>query len=78
MVVRIPKLSGPKTLNDFRPVALTSKHFEKLLRSEIIQKTEHLLDPMQSAYRPHRGVEDATVTLLHSLYKNLEGSRSHA
>ena len=33
---------------------------------------------MQFAYRPHRGVEDATVTLLHLLFKHLEGSGSHA
>ena len=41
VIVPVPKSSGPKTLNDFRPVALTSiimKHFEKLVRLEIIQK----------------------------------------
>ena len=59
VVVPVPKSSCPKILNDFRPVALTSiimKIFEKLVRSEIIRKTENLLDPMQFAYRPHRGV----------------------
>ncbi len=33
---------------------------------------------MQFAYRPHRGVEDATVTLLNLLAKHLEGNGSHA
>ena len=50
-------------------------NFEKLVRSE---KTEHALDPMQFVYRPRRGVEDATVTFLHSLFKHLEVSGSHA
>ncbi len=81
VVVPIPKSNGPKTLNDFRPVALTSilmKNFEKLVRSEILKITEHALDPMQFAYRPHRGVEDATVTLLHLLFKHVERSGAHA
>ncbi len=33
---------------------------------------------MRFACRRHRGVEDATVTLLHTLFKHLEGSGSHA
>ena len=81
VVVPVPKSSGPKTFNDFRPVALASiimKNVKRLVRSEIIRKTEHVLDPMQFAHRPHRGVEDATVTLLHSLLKHFEGSGSHA
>ncbi len=38
-----------------------------------IWTTESLLDPMQFAYRPKRGVEDATITLLHLLIRHLEG-----
>ena len=81
VVAPVPKSRGPKTLNDFRPVALTSilmKTLEKLVRAEILRKTEHALDPMQFAYRPHRGVEDATVTLFNLLFKHLEGNGSHA
>ncbi|KAL2086367.1 hypothetical protein ACEWY4_017426 [Coilia grayii] len=81
VVVPVPKSGRPKTLNDFRPIALTSivmKHFERLVRSQILSHTEHALDPMQFAYRPNRGVEDATLTLLHVLLKHLEGSGSHA
>ena len=33
---------------------------------------------MQFAYRPHRGVEDATVTLMNMLFKHLEGKGTHA
>ena len=65
IVVPVPKSNNPKTLNDFRLVVLTSivmKAFEKLVRSEILRKTE--TDPLQFAYRPCRRVEDAPVTLL--------------
>lgn len=81
LVVPVPKSSSPNTLNDFRPVALKSiliKTLEKLVREEILRKTEHTLNPMQFAYRPHRGVEDATVTLLNLLAKHLESNGSHA
>lgn len=54
------------------------KNFEKLIRLQILRITEHALDPMQFAYRPRRGVEDATLTLLHVLFKHLEGSGCHA
>lgn len=40
--------------------------------------TEHKLDPMQFAYRPHRGVHDATVTMLNLLLRHLDGQRTHA
>lgn len=83
VVVPVPKSSRPTTLNDFRPVALTSvmmKIFEKLLRQEILKSTESvgLIDQLQFAYRPNRGVEDATLTLLNLLFKHLEGSGCHA
>ncbi|KAK0147386.1 hypothetical protein N1851_013149 [Merluccius polli] len=66
-MIPVPKVSKPKMLNDFRPVALTSllmKSFEKIVKSELLGRTAHALDPMQFAYRAHRGVEDATLTLL--------------
>ena len=40
-------------------VALTSnlmKTFEKMVRTELLRKTECMLDPLQFAYRPHRGL----------------------
>ncbi len=77
MVVPVQKCSHPKIVNDFRPVALISvlmKIFEKLVMSEILRQTEYALDPMQFAYRPHRGVKDATVTLLNLLFRHLDGN----
>lgn len=79
-VISVAKHNNPKELNDYRPVALTSlvmKCFEKLLKKEVLTKTEHLLDPLQFAYRAKRGVEDATATLLNLLHKHLEGSKTH-
>ena len=81
MVIPVLKLNITKTHNDFRPVALTSivmKVREKLVRSEILRKTEHLLDPLQFAYRLRRGVGDATVTLLNLLFKHLDNNGSYA
>ena len=66
-IVPVAKISRPKVLNDFRPIALTSlvmKCFEKLMKKVLLIKTENLLDPQQFAYRARRGVEDATATLL--------------
>ncbi len=54
------------------------KSFEKLVKEEIVMQTEQALDPLQFAYRAHRGVNDAIITLLNLLYKHLEGSNTHA
>ena len=78
-VIPVAKVSRPKTLNDFRPVALTSlvmKQFERLIKSELVGKTESLLDPYQFAYREGRGVQDATATLLNLVLKHLENNKT--
>lgn len=77
----VAKINNPKTLNDFRPVALTSlvmKQFEKLIKAELLSKTDLLLDLFQFAYRAGRDVQDATATLLNLLLTHLEGSKNHA
>lgn len=81
VVVPVPKSSRPKILNDFRHVALTSvvmKVFEKIIRNVIMKATEHQLDPMQFAYRPNRGVEDALLTLLNLILKHVESKGTFA
>lgn len=81
IIVPIAKISRPKAQNDYRPVALTSlvmKSFEKLVKRELMIKTEHLLDPLQFAYRCNRGVQDATLTLLNLVFKHLDGHKNHA
>ena len=43
----------------------------------LMKDTEHLLDAVQFAYRHKRGVEDATITLLNSIYKYLDKPSSY-
>ena len=81
IIVPVPKTRCHKVQNDFRPIALTSlvmKAFEKLVRNVILMNTQSDLDPFQFAYRPYRGVEDATVSLMNLLLKHLEGKGAHA
>ena len=47
-VIPVPKKPRPASPNDFRPVALTShvmKGFEKIVKTMIMNRTVHLLDP---------------------------------
>jgi len=49
VIVPVPKTKGPKSLNDFRPVALTSpimKAFEKNIKQEVFTITQPQLDPL--------------------------------
>lgn len=75
IIVPVAKTKKPSTLNDFRPIALTSlimKTLEKLIKNMVLSQVEEFLDPLQFAYRSGTGVGDATVTLLHFLYRHLE------
>ena len=66
VVPTVRKKSRPARTNDLRPVALTShamKSFEKIIKTMIMTRTDHLLDPLQFAYQPGRGVEDAVAAL---------------
>ena len=53
-IVPVPKKPSPESLNDYRPVALTSvimKCFEKLILSYINSLLPSDFDPFQFAYR---------------------------
>lgn len=74
-LIPLPKKQNAQLLDDFRPVALTSlvmKCLEKLVKRQIMHKTESSLDPLQFAYRNKRGIEDAVATLLHLVFQHLE------
>lgn len=43
---------------------------EKLVKSGILMQTEHRHDSMQFVYRPPKGVDDSTVTLLNLIVKH--------
>lgn len=63
-IVPAAKSKHPKSLKDFRPIALISvmKSFEKLIKAELLRTTDQL-DPLQFTYRSKRGVQVATITL---------------
>ena len=74
-VIPIPKKGPTKVLNDLRPVALTSlvmKAMERIVKNSITQSVEHLMDPLQFAYRAGRGVDDAKIFLLETIHTHLE------
>ncbi|KAK0134020.1 hypothetical protein N1851_030427 [Merluccius polli] len=49
VIVPVPKIKTPKSLNDYRPVALTPlvmKTFEKIIKEEILGVSQTKLDPL--------------------------------
>ena len=80
-IIPVPKKRGPASLNDYRPIALTSllmKSFERILLKYMLPQVEHLLDPLQFAYRSKRSVEDATLSMLNVIYDHLDRPGSYA
>ena len=77
----LPKKPGSKELNDFRPVALTpilAKCMERVVIKHLTASLNPHLDPMQFAYKPHRGTEDATLSLTNMLTKHLHNAKAYA
>jgi len=52
------------------------KSLERLVLKHIRALVEPSLDPLQFAYQPHIGVEDAIIYLLHRAYSHLEEAGS--
>ena len=80
-VIPIPKKDNPRLPNDFRPTELTSFVMKTLgggggggesIKFFILAVTECNLDPLQFAYRSGRGVDDAKLFILNTLYRHLE------
>ncbi|KAI4883464.1 hypothetical protein NFI96_028490, partial [Prochilodus magdalenae] len=74
-IVPVPKTARITTLNDWRPVALTSiisKCFEKLVRDFICSLLPATLDPLQFAYRQNRSTDDAIALTLHTALSHLD------
>uniref|UniRef100_A0A8C1NZF1 Reverse transcriptase domain-containing protein n=1 Tax=Cyprinus carpio TaxID=7962 RepID=A0A8C1NZF1_CYPCA len=71
------KITG---LNDYGPVAFTSlvmKSFEKLVLAHLKDITGPLLDPLQSAYRANRSVDDAVNIGLHYVLQHQDRPRTY-
>ena len=58
VIIPIPKKAKVSTLNDYRPVALTSVAMKVF---EYKSSTAGLLDPHQFAYQTNRSVDDAVA-----------------
>ena len=80
VICPIRKKKNPSSLNDYSPVALTSivmKCFEKLVLRRLLTFTNEQLDPLQFAYKPHRGTNDAIFTVLHNAFLHLDKAVSY-
>ncbi len=82
-IILVPKNKTISSLNDYRPVALTSviiKCLEKLVSSPIIQglSLSPIFDLHQFAYRGNRSTEDAIACALHTTLTHLEQKDSYA
>ena len=80
-IIPVPKRAVVSSLNDYRPVALTSvvmKVLERIILSQLKSATKHLIDPLQFAYRSGRSVDDAVSLLMHYLLNHTDKPKSYA
>lgn len=78
-LVPVPETPHPKDMNSYRPVALTShlmKTFQRLVLGYLRPLMNPSMDPLQFAYRPGIGVDDALIYLLHRSLSHLETAGS--
>ena len=74
-LVPVPKETTPSGLSDYGPVALTShvmKVLERLVLAHLRPQVKSSLDPLQFAYQPHLGVDDAIIYLLQRAHSHLD------
>ena len=80
VIVPVPTSNVISSLNDYRPVAITSifmKIFEKLILPFLKSILPVDLDPYQFAYKNNRSTEDAVTLLLHNALLHLEPPRTN-
>ncbi len=81
VIIPVSKTTTDCSLNNFRPIALTSvlmKCFERLVLRHIKACLPLSLDPYQFAYRANRCTEDAIVIALHTALSHLEHAGNYA
>ncbi len=74
-LVPVPKKAHHVALNDYRPVALTShimKVMERLVLAYLRPQVRASADPLQFAYQPHVGVDDAIIYMLQRAYSSVD------
>ena len=80
-IIPVPKKSSPETLNDYRPVALTSvimKCFEKLVLRFVDSLLPCDFDPFQFAYKARRSTDDAIAINIHELLNHAEKRNAYS
>ena len=77
-IVPVPKKPKIESMNDLRPIALTSaamKICERLVLNYLKPLISCQMDPLQFAYSKGRSTEDAILYLLDRVYSHLEPSK---
>ena len=79
-IVPVPKKNKVTTLNDLRPVALTSvlvKSIEKLILRFLLPAVAPFQDPYQFAYKQKRSVDDAVSIYINHVYSHVDVPRHY-
>ena len=75
----VPKRPVISSMNDLRPVALTSavmKVCERVVLCKLENIVRDYLDPLQFAYRKNRSTDDAVLYSLENIYSHLEKKKT--
>ena len=78
-IVPVPKRPVISSLNDLRPVALTSavmKVCERVVLCKLDSLVKDCIDPVQFAYRKNRSTDDAVLYVLENICSHLEKAGS--
>ena len=79
-LIPVPKKSNAKEMKDFRPVALTSilsQCMERVVCDHLTAMVVDRLGPLQFAYKAKCGVEDACLTLLDTVCRQMDPAHPH-
>ena len=79
-IVPIPKRPFISSMNDLRPVALTSAVInvcEWVILCKLKKLVKDYIDPLQFADRKNRSTDDAVLYSLENTYSHLEKNRKH-
>lgn len=77
-VCLIPKITAPKKVSDYRPIALCSVYYKviaKILTRRLQPLLENLISPHQSAFVPGRAISD-NVMITHEILHYLRMSKA--
>ena len=79
-IVLIPKIQGPETLGNYRPISLCNTVYKivtKIIVARLRPYLENLVSPLQTAFVPGRkGIDNAVIVqeLIHSISKKKGGT----